>query len=98
MMNSMFNVFDAYCAEILGLYNSTHHLPSTMQVKSINSGSELSIHGKDNKQSPADEAACKKRKKSRVLRLAVELDGLHCFETIVLQWWSYYILTIRKTY
>ncbi|KAL5714399.1 hypothetical protein ACHQM5_016366 [Ranunculus cassubicifolius] len=86
-MMSIFSSFDAVCAEYLGQKSgfrssSSSFFSNTMIKKDVN-GSESA------KQSNCSSEPCKEinktqlKKHERATRIAVELDGLNCFETIV---------------
>ncbi|XP_010542077.1 PREDICTED: uncharacterized protein LOC104815392 [Tarenaya hassleriana] len=74
-MNSMFSSFDALCAELMGM--------------KIAAASAFSGCSERNAAAAGDQSATQKtdKKKTRSLqktpRFAPELDGLHCFETII---------------
>lgn len=82
-MNSMFSAFDAMCAEIMGkkvtadsyVYRSERNAASSCGGGAGQNAS-LSLK-KDEKASKNIDLATK------TPRFALELDGLHCFETIV---------------
>uniref|UniRef100_A0A1J3C9E7 Uncharacterized protein n=1 Tax=Noccaea caerulescens TaxID=107243 RepID=A0A1J3C9E7_NOCCA len=85
-MNSMFSVFDAMCAEIMGnkltadsssVYRSCSEL-SNAAASSSGAGQTASTLKKDEKK-PAGEMGLAAKQP----RCALELDGIHCFETIV---------------
>ncbi|CAD5314339.1 unnamed protein product [Arabidopsis thaliana] len=82
-MNSMFSAFDAMCAEIMGkkvtaasyVYRSERNSASS---SSSGGGQNASLSLKK------DEKASKNMDlPTKTPRFALELDGLHCFETIV---------------
>ncbi|XP_018468312.1 uncharacterized protein LOC108839994 [Raphanus sativus] len=76
-MNSMFSAFDAMCAEIMG--------------KKVTAASFICNPSERNPSSSAGQTASSSLKKdekatnlaAKQPRCALELDGIHCFETIV---------------
>ncbi|KAF8060372.1 hypothetical protein N665_1219s0002 [Sinapis alba] len=81
-MNSMFSAFDAMCAEIMGKkVTAASYISNPSERNAASSGgcggqsqTVSSLMKKDEK---ATNFAAKQP------RFALELDGLHCFETIV---------------
>ncbi|KAJ9706385.1 hypothetical protein PVL29_001748 [Vitis rotundifolia] len=73
-MNSIFSSFDAVCFEFL----------SQKLKSSLPSGNKMeSQQSKEKMGNPSPPASVGKPRKERVPRFAPELDGLHCFETLV---------------
>ncbi|CAL9232335.1 unnamed protein product [Arabidopsis halleri] len=70
-MNSLFSMFDSFCAEIMR---------NKFTSKSSSHGSSTSSSGV---QAVSMEKTTKKVLVEKTLRFAPEFDGLHCFETIV---------------
>ncbi|KAL6179932.1 hypothetical protein ACLB2K_046603 [Fragaria x ananassa] len=82
-MNSMFSSFDALCAEVLG-QTVKASFPFSQQQKS--SGFFNSLNKKQDSKPEAGQVKKQDQQKTappQPRRFAVELDGLHCFETIV---------------
>ncbi|KAM5571370.1 hypothetical protein ABKV19_011793 [Rosa sericea] len=83
-MNSMFSSFDALCAEFLG-QTVKASFPVSQKQKSTTSV----LSNLNKKQESLPEAGqVKKQEQQKTApppprRFAVELDGLHCFETLV---------------
>lgn len=78
-MNSMFSAFDAMCAEIMGKKVTADSYVYRSQRNAVSSGggggqTASSSLNKDEKASDLP---------TKPPRFALELDGLHCFETIV---------------
>ncbi|ESQ33491.1 hypothetical protein EUTSA_v10009230mg [Eutrema salsugineum] len=82
-MNSMFSAFDAMCAEIMGIKvtadSSLSYVCNRSERK--NSASSGGGGGQTASSLKKDEKAANSATKQP--RFALELDGIHCFETIV---------------
>ncbi|GKD37625.1 hypothetical protein Tco_1257832 [Tanacetum coccineum] len=72
-MNSIFSSFDALSAEFLGQSLRSLNTKSPASVTTIKDEQKKVKHESDRKQSKASYGA----------RWAPELDGLHCFESLV---------------
>ncbi|OWM72232.1 hypothetical protein CDL15_Pgr018117 [Punica granatum] len=93
-MNSMFSCFDALCAELLGLKVSAIPTPWTVNPSSSSSSLQQSVQrskfpgdgiSKEDKIEKAGAHAPGQQPSTRSGPcIAPELDGLNCFETIVL--------------
>ncbi|CAA7059297.1 unnamed protein product [Microthlaspi erraticum] len=84
-MNSMFSVFDAMCAEIMGkkltadsssVYRRSER--NNAAASPSGAGQTASSLKKDETKAPGEMGLAAKQP-----RCALELDGIHCFETIV---------------
>lgn len=84
-MNSLFRIFDAFCAEFLGQKARANPAPkadpSSLQSTQVAMVSESS--GREKEEMKAARRHEKERTWRRGLRFAPELDGLNCFETVV---------------
>ncbi|ESQ33533.1 hypothetical protein EUTSA_v10009742mg [Eutrema salsugineum] len=81
-MNSMFSAFDAMCAEIMGKKFTADSSVSYVCNRSKRKNSAPSGAGGQIASSlKKDEKAANSATKQP--RFALELDGIHCFETIV---------------
>ncbi|KFK45038.1 hypothetical protein AALP_AA1G336100 [Arabis alpina] len=76
-MNSMFSAFDAMCAEIMGKKVTSDSYVYRSKRNAVSSGGG----GGGGQTLKKDEKASDLVTKPP--RYALELDGLHCFETIV---------------
>ncbi|CAH2035045.1 unnamed protein product [Thlaspi arvense] len=76
-MNSMFSAFDALFAELMGknLMASSFNATAITTAKSAAPQTQTETQKKDN--------ASSNKMVKKTPRYALELDGLHCFETIV---------------
>lgn len=70
-MNSLFSMFDSFCAEIMRNNKVTSNASSNRSSTSSSSG-----------QAVLTEKTPKKVVVDKAVRVAPEFDGLHCFETI----------------
>ncbi|KAK8497166.1 hypothetical protein V6N11_000612 [Hibiscus sabdariffa] len=70
-MNSMFSSFDALCAEFWGQAIRPSFASSTQSAAKVSQDMNRKQQGNVEK------------KQQRAPRFAPELDGLHCFETLV---------------
>ncbi|EOA37250.1 hypothetical protein CARUB_v10010786mg [Capsella rubella] len=79
-MNSMFSAFDAMCAEIMGkkVTADSSVYRSERNAASFGGQNASFLLKKDE-----EEASKNIDLVTKTPRFAVELDGLHCFETIV---------------
>lgn len=82
-MNSMFSSFDALCAEFLGQTVKPSFPISQQQSKTSTSALNNKVSDQKRVCSPEAGQVKKQQKSAPPRRFAVELDGLHCFETLV---------------
>ncbi|CAN8314033.1 unnamed protein product [Cochlearia groenlandica] len=80
-MNSMFSAFDAMCAEIMGKKVTSDSY--VYRCSEPNSASPSSSDGGGGGQIAAKKVEKPSESATKQPRYALELDGLHCFETIV---------------
>nr|GMD58540.1 AF211539_1 Avr9/Cf-9 rapidly elicited protein 65 [Ipomoea batatas] len=81
MMMSIFSSFDALSAELFGQKLGLSWVPfSAKEQKELRAPAS---GGSDKAASPAPAFDKKPRQEQRRPRFAVELDGIHCFETII---------------
>ncbi|KAL3725019.1 hypothetical protein ACJRO7_030088 [Eucalyptus globulus] len=78
-MNSIFSSFDFLCAELFRLKVKAQLPPAVSTV----AGGNPSPLQHESKSGNATEQMKWKHGKERFPRFALELDGIHCFETIV---------------
>lgn len=87
-MNSMFSVFDAMCAEIMGkkltadsssVYRNCSERNNAAAASSSAAGGQTASSLKKDENKAAGEIGLAANQP----RCALELDGIHCFETIV---------------
>ncbi|KAK8497169.1 hypothetical protein V6N13_026900 [Hibiscus sabdariffa] len=77
-MNSIFSSFDALCAEFWGQAIRPSFASSTQSAaKAVTTNKVLSQDMNRKQQGNVE------KKQQRAPRFALELDGLHCFETLV---------------
>ena len=81
-MNSLFSSFDFLFAEFMGQAVRASIFPSAATAAAANSRSVKSQLD-DGVVKKATDNVSKKQQPRKTLRLAPELDGLNCFETIV---------------
>ncbi|KAK8530882.1 hypothetical protein V6N13_030814 [Hibiscus sabdariffa] len=77
-MNSIFSSFDALCAEFLGQAIRPSFASSTQNAGEVVVTNKVLSQDTSRKQQGNLE-----KKQQRAPRFAPELDGLHCFETLV---------------
>ncbi|KAL6280736.1 hypothetical protein ACE6H2_017617 [Prunus campanulata] len=87
-MNSMFSSFDALCAEFLGQKVKasfpTQQQKSTGAVVNNKASVSDNLNNREEASLPQQAQPVKKQQSQKAPpRFALELDGLHCFETLV---------------
>lgn len=83
-MMSMFSSFDAFCKEFYEQKVKFSGVSSTPNERSKATAVEsMKKKGMEKKSSPSSENVKESLKQQRKPRFAPELDGVHCFETIL---------------